>query len=337
MEIHIKKQFTVILLLFMVAYPCSLYSLELTPFNTQNQSPFIQIYGLPFPGDAHLTPMGGKDFKVVFDLANNCLDDRAGKERVVIDGETYRTTLVGRYGIADGIEFGVEIPYIIHSGGFLDAFIESYHSAFGFPQGDREQAPMGRLLYQYQRNGINKIKVDSFSSGLGDIRLTTALQLYQKLNESPTALALRASLKLPTGETDHFLGSGSTDLAVWLTASDDHKLGSGHWTIFGAVGILGMSDGKILTDQQRNLVEFGTIGIGWSPLSWFGPKIQINGHTSFFKDSDLVELNGNSVQLTIGGTFAVFKQTTIDIGVTEDIIIKTSPDVVFHIAVQRRF
>jgi len=98
-----------------------------------------------------------------------------------------------------------------------------------------------------------------------------------------------------------------------------------------------MSDGKILADQQRNFVEFGTIGIGWSPLSWFGLKIQINGHTSFFKDSDLVELNGNSAQLTIGGTLAVFQQTTIDIGITEDIITKTSPDVVFHIAVQRRF
>ena len=337
MEIIIKKLFTAILSLFIFAYPCSLYALELTPFNTQNQSPFIQIYGLPFPGEAHLTPTGGKDFKIIFDLANNCLDDYAGKERVVIDGETYRTTLVGRYGIAEGIELGVEIPYIIHSGGFLDAFIENYHSAFGFPQGDREQAPRGRLLYQYQRNGINRIKVDSVGSGLGDIRLTTAFQLYQKLNESPTALALRASLKLPTGETDQLHGSGSTDLALWLTASDDHKLGSGHWTIFGAVGILGMSDGKILTDQQRNLVEFGTIGIGWSPLSWFGLKMQINGHTSFFRDSDLVELNSNSAQLTVGGTFAVFKQTTIDVGITEDIIIKTSPDVGFHIAVQSRF
>jgi hypothetical protein len=337
MEIYIKTIFTVILSLFIFAYPCSLHSLELKPFDTQNQSPFIQIYGLPFPGDAHLTPPGGKDFKVIFDLANNSLDDSAGTEKVTADGETYRTTLVGRYGFAQGIEFGVEIPYIAHSGGFLDAFIESYHSAFGFPQGDRGQAPRGRLLYQYRHNGIDRIKVDSSGSGLGDIRLTTALQLHPRLDESPTALALRASLKLPTGETDQLRGSGSTDMAVWLTASDDHKLGSGHWTLFGAAGILGMSDGKILEDQQRNWVEFGTIGIGWSPLSWVGFKMQINGHTSFFKDSDLVELNGNSAQLTIGGTFAVFRHTTLDIGVTEDLIIKTAPDVVFHIAVQSHF
>jgi hypothetical protein len=337
MKIDIKTIFTVISSLFIFAYPGSLHSLELTPFNTQNQSPFIQIYGLPSPGDAHLTPPGGKDFKILFDLANNSLDDSAGTERVVVDGETYRTTLVGRYGIAQGMELGVEIPYITHSGGFLDAFIESYHGAFGFPQGDRERAPRGRLLYQYQRNGINRIKVDGFGSGLGDVRLTTALQLHPKLNESPTALALRASLKLPTGETDQLHGSGSTDMALWLTASDDHKLHSGHWTLFGAAGILGMSDGKILADQQRNWVEFGTIGIGWSPLPWFGFKMQLNGHTSFFKDSDLVELNGHSAQLTVGGTFAVFSQTTVDIGVTEDLIIKTAPDVVFHIAVQSRF
>jgi len=95
------------LLLFIWAYPCSLYALELTPFHTQNQSPLIQIYGLPSTGEATVTPLGSKDFNFVLDLSNNYIDDSAGAERIVLDGESYRWSFIGRYGIAKGMEVGV--------------------------------------------------------------------------------------------------------------------------------------------------------------------------------------------------------------------------------------
>jgi hypothetical protein len=318
-------------------YPCHLYSLELTPFDTHNQSPLIQIYGLPSTGAANVTPLGSADIKLVFDLSNNYINDSAGRERIVLDGESYRWMFVGRYGIAEGMEVGAEIPYIVQGGGFLDGFIEGYHNTFGFPRGLRDQAPSGRLLYQYQRNGINKINVDTSGSGLGDLRLTTAFQFYQKKNENPTAATLRASLKLPTGNSDHLYGSGSTDLALWLTASSGHKFESGLWSLFGSAGAMGMNDGKVLQEQQRNLVGYGSIGVGWRPFSWIGFKIQINGHTPFYRDSDLVELSASSAQVTVGGSLALSTTTSLDIGVSEDIIIKTAPDVVFHIAIQGRF
>ena len=332
-----EKRVALIAFFLIFANPGSLHAFEILPFNTQNQSPLVQIYGLPFPGEAQLTPPGGRDFKVVFDLANTCVEDSASREKITIDGETYRTTVVGRYGVARDFEMGVEIPYVVQGGGFLDAFIENYHDAFGFSQGDRKQGPRNRLLFRYQRDGTDRIRVDSSGSGLGDIRLTAAYQLYRNSSESPAALALRAGLKLPTGDSDQLYGSGGTDLALWLSASQAYKTGWGRWTLFGAAGVLGMSDGKILEDQQRNLVEFGTIGIGWRPLDRFALKMQVNAHTPFFRDSDLVELSSSSAQLVIGGTFALSERTTIDIGIGEDIVIKTSPDVVFHLAVQSRF
>ena len=325
------------LLLFIWVYPCPLYSLELTPFDTHNQSPLVQIYGLPSTGEANVTPLRSMYFKLVFDLSNNYIYDSAGGERIVLDGESYRWTFVGRYGIAKDIEVGVEVPYIVQGGGFLDGFIEGYHTTFGFPQGGRDRTPSGRLLYQYQRKGINKINVDTSGSGLGDLRLTTAFQLYQKKNENPTAATLRASLKLPTGNSDHLHGSGSTDLALWLMASSGHNFESGLWSVFGSAGAMGMSDGKVLQEQQRNLVGYGSIAVGWGPFPWISFKLQINGHTPFYRDSDLVELSASSAQVTVGGSLALSKTTSLDIGVSEDIIFKTAPDVVFHITIQGRF
>ena len=332
-----KKRFALILFFLVLAHPGFLWAFELKPFNSGNQSPLVRIYGLPFPGEAQLTPPGGRDFKVVFDLANSCVVDSASGEKITIDGETYRTTVAGRYGVAQNVEVGVEIPYVVQGGGFLDAFIENYHDAFGFSQGDRKQVSRNRLLFRYERDGTDRIHVDGSGSGLGDVRLTAGYQLYRNSSDSPAAVAFRAALKLPTGDPDRLYGSGSTDLALWLTAGREYRTGWGRWAVFGAAGVLGMTEGKVLEDQQRNLVEFGTIGIGWRPLDRFGLKAQIDAHTPFFKDSDLVELGRGSAQLMIGGTFAISERTTIDIGIGEDIIIKTSPDVVFHIAVQSRF
>lgn len=331
----IRLQFA--LLLFIWFYPYNLYSLELTPFHTQNQSPLIQIYGMPSTGEATVTPLSSMDFKLVFDLSNNYINDSEGTETIMLDGESCRWTFIGRHGIAEDIEIGVEIPYIVLGGGFLDGFIENYHNTFGFSPGVRGQAPTNRLHYQYQRNGISKIKIDTSSSGLGDLRLTTAFQLYRKKNENNTAVALRTSLKLPTGSSDRLQGSGSTDLAIWLAANKDHELKSGLWTLFGSAGAMGMSDSKVLKEQQRSLVAYGSIGIGWSPLSWIGFKMQINGHTPFYKNSDLVELTANSAQATVGASFALSKKISLDIGVSEDIVVTTAPDVVFHIAIRSRY
>lgn len=317
-------------------YPHALHAVEITPFCTQNQSPLVQIYGLPSIGEASLLPTGKADVRLILDQASNYASDSNPRESILLDGESTRITLDGRYGIARGIEFGVEIPSVILGGGFLDSFIEGYHRTFGFPQGGRDQAPRNRLVFRYQRDGTERLKMDSSSYGLGDIRLSGGLQLYQK-DEASRAVALRATLKLPTGDSGQLHGSGSTDFSLWITARDGRRLAAGHFTLFGAAGIMAMTDGKVLPAQQRNWVGFGGLGIGWSPLRWIAFKIQTNAHTTFYRDSELRELNANSAQLTIGGTLAFSQHTTLDIGVSEDIIIRTSPDVVFHFALRTRF
>jgi hypothetical protein len=318
-------------------YPPALWAVEITPFYIQNQSPLVQIYGLPALGDALLLPPGKADVRLIVDLANNYIDDSNPRESLVLDGESTRVAVDFRYGIARGFELGVTIPYLFISGGFLDGFIESYHTTFGFPQGGRDQAPRNRLLYEYRRDGQLRLKIDRSSSGLGDVSLSGGWQLYKEGNKNQRAVALRASLKLPTGDSDQLHGSGSTDFSLWVTASDDWKFGTSHFTLFGAAGMMAMSDGKVLPGQQRNLVGFGGLGVGWSPLSWIAFKIQTNAHTSFYRESELRELNADSAQLTVGGTLAFSGRTTLDLAVSEDIIVKTAPDVVFHFDLRHRF
>ncbi len=317
--------------------PSFLGAAEITPFYTQNQSPVIQIFGLPSIGNPHVLPTRKTDVRVMLDLANSFVEDQNPRESILLDGESARFTLDARYGISRRWEVGIAVPYIFQSGGFLDNFIIDYHHTFGFPQGGRDQAPRNRLLYRYRRDGRELLKIDEASNGIGDLQLTSGYQLYESPTKPSRAVALRMALKLPTGDANQLHGSGSTDASLWLVAGDDYPVAVGHFTIFGAAGVLGMTEGTVFSDQQRNWVGFGSLGGGWSPLPWLAFKIQANAHTSFYQGSALRELNSSSIQLTIGGTLAFSERISLDVGVTEDLIVHTSPDVVFHLALNGRF
>lgn len=109
-------------------------------------------------------------------------------------------------------------------------------------------------------------------AGLGDVRLTGGWQFFRGEAEMPGEIALRASLKLPTGDSDTLRGSGSTDLALWLVGKKDFQMPLGRGSVFGGMGAIAMTDGKVLKDQQRPLVGFGTLGIGEEPPAMAGAQ-----------------------------------------------------------------
>jgi hypothetical protein len=322
--------FGLIVLIATVLSSPALHAFDVIPFNSQNQSPFVRIFGLPSAGSAMVLPQGRKEAQVTLDHSSSYLDDEYIGEHLVIDGETTRLTLTGRYGLTRGVEVGIEIPYVYHGGGFLDNAIIDYHDRFGFSPGRRDEAPNNRLLFKYRRRGVDQLKIDASGGGLGDVVLTAGLQLYNDAAPYPRAVALRAGIKLPTGDSDSLFGSGSTDLSLWLTGSDDFKLPIGSGTLFAAGGVMVMTKGNILPEQQRNWVGFGTVGLGWKPLSRLAIKIQMDGHTPLYEDSSVKHLSANAAQLLVGGTFGLTERTSLDMAVSEDIIVDTAPDVAFH-------
>lgn len=323
--------------LLVCGLPAAASALEIIPFQSSNQSPLIRVYGLPAIESATVVPTGRFQGTLTADITNNFAPGLSSTDSVMLDGETYRFNLAARYGIAPGFQVGIDIPYLANGGGFLDGFIEGFHDTFGLSQGMRKSYPRNRLLYQYTRNGVTKVLVNDSSSGIGDIRLSGAWQLYHDGSAAPRAVALHASIKLPTGNSNRLFGSGSSDFALWLTASDDYRLPLGHLTLYGAAGGMAMTDGDVLGDQQRNFAAFGSLGIGWSPLRWLALKVQANAHTSFYTGSSLDQVNSGSVQLVSGGTIGFTEDTFLDLAVVEDVTVDTAPDVVFHFALRTRF
>ncbi len=319
--------------------PCHAEPLEITPFHTFNQSPLVQIYGLPAAESAVVQPAGKGWTLLAVDVANSYLKRETAREELFLDGEGERITLALRYGVASRMELGMDLPLVAYNGGVFDGFIEDWHEFFGLPQGQRPGAPKGGLGFAYARDGRQRLEMDEAGLSLGDLRFTGGWQLYNDGGDNPVALALRGSLKVPTGSSSRLTGSGGTDMALWLTGSSDYALPGkwGHATIFAAGGGLATSDGQVLKEQRRNLVGFGTLGFGWSPADSFALKAQLSGHSAFYRDSEFSELSSGAMQAVFGGTVAFSPRTTLDIALSEDITVGASPDVALHLGMGHRF
>lgn len=312
--------------------------MEITPFTTSNQSPLVQIYGLPRESGADIVPVGRLTFGLSQDLSSNYTVSNNTREQISLDGETYRLALSARYGLAPRWEIGVELPYLVQGGGFLDSFIIDWHSAFGLPQGGRKEAPKDRIGYRYSKDGLQKLKMDHAGSGLGDLSLTAGYSLYEDRNDkSHDRLALRAALKLPTGDSSSLRGSGGVDAMLQLCGSMVNYTEWGSLGLFGSVGGLVMSDGDVLPDQRNNLAGFGTLGLGWGPAPWVSFKVQLNGNTALYHGSSLDELSANSLVLVSGGGLKLPGGYLLDIGVSEDLAVATASDVSFHLGLSRNF
>jgi hypothetical protein len=300
-----------------------------TPFFSFNQSPVIQLHGLPAIDNAAILSQGRVRYRLLHDLASHYTFAHTATENLLFDGETNRTTLVYTRGIGSGWEWGLQLPYIRYDGGWLDDFIVDWHDTFGLPQGGRDSAPRDRLHFLYQRHGVTQLSLDQAVAGPGDARLTAGWRWPS--SDPRQRMAVRASLSLPSGDSDELRGSGAMDLALWLVADRQYRWWDTPATVFGGGGVLLLGDGEVLAQQQRPAALFGSIGAGAQVLPWMTLKLQADFHGPLYDRSQLTEINATSAQLLMGGDLQLGKQLRLALMVGEDIIVHASPDVVFHI------
>jgi hypothetical protein len=305
------------------------YSTAIQPLYSNNQSPLILIYCLPSLGDAQVLAQDESELALRLQISNNFTGAKTTSEYLNLDGETDRLTLAWRQGLGNGREWGFELPYLRYSGGFLDSSIEHFHNTFNLTQGGRTEVPLNLINYRYTHNDVNLVNVDHPVNGPGDLRLMGAKQLVSSGTSGYTK-AIRVSLKLPTGKESELLGSGSTDLAIWLSAASTQP--RDQWNIYGGGGIMFMTEGKVIPLQQKNQVAFATFGIS----RMFFPHLifsgQLDAQTPFYDNSNFRQLNSYPVQGLVGARWEFVPRKFLEFSVSEDLAIDTSSDVVFALS-----
>jgi hypothetical protein len=295
------------------------------PFVVRDQNPLLAGFGLPAAMPTHLPRRlsGGVDLS----WGTTALMQSQGDEALLVDAETReaRVTLQGSFRDT-GFAWQLQLPYRHTGGGNLDSFIDSWHDTFGLPDGARSALPRDQIDIAYTRAGTREVDINSSASGIGDIQAA----IGYALPTDAASLTAWLTIKLPTGDADKLTGSGGTDVSLLLAGQREL---SDRWSIFGQAAATYLGDGDLLPDQQRSVVWSGMAGVNVETWRGLSLKAQIDAHTAAY-DSDL-DFFSEAVVLTVGGDYYFASGWRLELGVSEDIAVEHSPDVVFVLGVKQ--
>ncbi len=284
---------------------------------TFNQSALARSFALPTLGAPQV--LGGADWRSAFrvDLTSEYHSSESGSEAILLDGEAASFTFAFRQGLGRGFEWGAELPVLVLGGGFMDSGIENWHDWFGLPNGGRQDAPRDRYRYTYVRNGETLLDVSDAGAFLGDLRLNGGWQ-------ATPSLALRAQIKLPTGDEDSLAG-GNLGGALWADWALPFAETS-RWSGYVSAGASQNQESDVLGALQNRFVGFGGLGISWQMFDAMALTTQLYAHSQLYDDSDLQPLERAGLQLTVATRWNLTDELLFDFGFQEDLITYSSPD-----------
>lgn len=295
-------------------------------FPLRSHNPFLQVFGLPAFRHHELAPPGAFDVALGYDVANDADDADRQTEFLILDAESQTINLSLRRGIGEKFEIGIDVPYVRHSGGYLDSLIYNFHNAIGLSNSQRD-GPDDQFRLLFERDGVTLLDVTDPVSGIGDVQLTGAVRLG--------TVTLRAGIKAPTGDAAKLTGSGAMDLSLGLHGGSTTTFLDRELAFSGFVGVLALGDGDVMPDLQRSAVPYAGAALRWQVTSRWALSTQLYAQGPYF-DIDLDELGGSPVQLAFGGDYTFPKQRLLlRIAIAEDIAAGAAPDFALHISIRR--
>lgn len=293
-----------------------------SPFATSNRTVFVRSLGLPNIEDAR--GWSGQQSTVAFTIEQTsqfAIDDE-GPEQAFLDGESSTATLKLRHAFSSRFALGMDVPFVSHDGGFMDSFVEGWHRTFGLPNARREEFPRDQLLFAVNTPDASA-RLDHSGSGVGDVAL---LAQYQLSSSQHSTLSAQLRIETPSGKAAKLIGSESWDVALGLNAYRSELAADWRVSFHGSLGVVLPGNSDLLPELQNDTVFYGSAALSLPAFKeWLTLKAQLEAHSAFY-DTEIKSLGSTSVQLTFGAGIQLGKRWNLNIGLSEDIAVRTAPD-----------
>ena len=301
--------------------------------------PYLIHYHLPA-----LPARSGQQYDLRFDLVNYLAQDiliylpdaseippgrTYNRNYIASDYEVYAAELGIAYNILNELQFGANFRFFSFSGGFLDPFIESFHSLFGFPSGGREFLEQKRIHIDMPNNKGLCLYLDEAAASFGDIDVWGKWTFWENTDLSLAALA---ALKLPTGSLEKLSGSGYPDIAFGLFLD---------WYLTDYLSLY-IHSGLVVPFNDKSYPMFnGMLGAEIHPRELISFNLQMNIKTSPISDDTgpgAIQYRLFLPQTNILGGFVVsFNQTRWQLYFEQDAFTYRGADITFGIMVSHTF
>jgi len=336
---------TALVCVFLVSWPAAAASGEFDddaavamPLRLVNLNPFFVPYGVPVSVGTRTVPPGSSHLTFAVDTASYLNSAASGSERLLLDGETYRTSLMLRRGFRPRWEYFMELSAVGHHGGLFDSFIKGWHDFFGLPQGGRDMVPHDRLALIYEDGAGTRVNLRQDVFSLGDLVLGVGYAVPEWPFQND-GLTIRGNIKIPTGNAGAFTGLGRFSTSLWAETSGalPWSAESRAWLYTATLGFLVAEPPKRLSSVGDPFIGFGRASVTWRALSRLNLTVQVDVHSSPYRSSNVDVLADPVVILGFGGSIQVTDQATLELAVTEDDgLHRAAPDIGLHTALRWR-
>lgn len=265
------------------------------PIALRVQSPlYLQGLGLT-PQRAKTIEKGDLELKLAAAYSNIFEKGKTGTDELFIDMELLRLGFNLNYGIREGMEVGMELPFYHDWHGFLDSFIQKFHSFFGFPNGGREAYPNNEYHYYLKRNGRDIFNYPPQTFSIGDLSLSFKNEIFPEKKYSPL-ISWFTELKFPTGDEKGGVSNGGFDFGLGVLLDKNYKRIHGYLNVEYIV----IGGGDIFGSDIHDANLGFAAGLEVSIIPTLSVLAQINGSTPMYNGTGKDVYEGIPLDLVIG-------------------------------------
>ncbi|MBO9662546.1 DUF3187 family protein [Dokdonella sp.] len=287
----------------------------------RDANPFVAAGGLPF---APPTIAAGDRWRVDAAIAasNTEIAFAGGGERLFYDMEIHEARIAvtrsfGEHWVARATLAGTRF-----GGGFLDSFIEDFHRAFGFTNGDRGRLGGNGHTIDYADSRGDTLALTRARSGVAPLLLDLAWRAPADGHE----WLVGATLKLPTSHASPLLDDRAIDLSLWLAAQSTAATRL-PWGL--RAGLTRRGDTDLLPRRAEDLVAFVDATLGYSLTSQWSVAAQYQWHDAPYDSAiPMLRAAGN---LSVSTAWRARAGWTLRAGLVEDLPARHAQDVTFFV------
>ena len=289
----------------------------------RDTNPFVAASGLPFAPPA--TAPDSWRVETVLAASNTELAFDRGAEHLLYDTEIHEVRVAITRAFGERWLLRATLGGETFGKGFLDSFIEDFHRAFGFSNGDRGRLGSDGHTIHYADGGGETILLDRNLSTVTPVLIDLAARAPADGHE----WLLGATLKLPTSHASVLVDDRATDLSVWLAAQSTDPQTRLPW---GArIGVMQRGETQLLTQRARDQIPFADATISYVLLPGWDVAAQLQWHRGLY-DSAIPYLQ-SAASLTLSSAWHARAGWTLRAGLVEDAIPRHSQDITFFLGI----
>lgn len=298
------------------------------PLPTRVQHPLALTLPTLSPRSARVQARG--TVGVGADLSYSSIFERSQRngDAVDFDNELLRATARVRYGFAPNFDVEVELGGLYGSGGFLDGFIEDFHSLIGAPNQGRDDAPRDRFAASIDSNGASVYRLEEDRPNVSDTMLVVT---WGEAVIAPRewASAWRVGLDLPTGDESAGAGSGGLD---WIVGwNGEYSQGVLSHFVGASYGRAQAADSFERADVELPDRYALFYGLEWRWDDRFSWVAQLDLGSPLVREIDLSEIDRPILDLGVGFVRDIGASSRFWLSFHEDLLADSGPDFAVHV------